>query len=181
MGGSKAAGFIRKYDRTDHPYMNPADFVFPGIKDNASALALGIDTGGTQTRWALATANEDIIASGTAAGLTALQLKTQQGKQEFAQVFSDLAAAARSHGNLQTVRVGITGFSDDMRVVILEMLTGILQMPEPCIRLGTDIEIAYLDSFKPGTGYLVYAGTGSIAAYIDEAGQFHRAGGAAIY
>jgi N-acetylglucosamine kinase-like BadF-type ATPase len=50
-------------------------------------------------------------------------------------------------------------------------------MPEPCIRLGTDIEIAYLDSFKPGTGYLVYAGTGSIAAYIDEAGQFHRAGG----
>jgi N-acetylglucosamine kinase-like BadF-type ATPase len=83
---------------------------------------LGIDTGGTQTL-ALATANEDIIASGTAAGLTALQLKTQQGKQEFAQVFSDLAAAARSHGNLQTVRVGITGFSDDMRVVILEMLT----------------------------------------------------------
>ncbi|MBR7792995.1 ATPase [Undibacterium sp. FT147W] len=157
--------------------MNPADFVFPGIRDNASALALGIDTGGTQTRWALATANEDIIASGTAAGLTALQLKTQQGKQEFAQVFSDLAAAARSHGNLQTVRVGITGFSDDMRAVILEMLTGILHMPEPCIRLGTDIEIAYLDSFKPGTGYLVYAGTGSIAAYIDEAGQFHRAGG----
>lgn len=151
--------------------------VSPDINDSASALALGIDTGGTQTRWALAKANQDIIASGTAAGLTALQLKSQQGRREFAQVFSDLAAAVRSHGHLQTVRVGITGFSDDMRVVILEMLTGILQMPESRIRLGTDIEIAYLDSFKPGTGYLVYAGTGSIAAYIDGSGQFHRAGG----
>lgn len=158
--------------------MNPAaDFVFPGINASTSALALGIDTGGTQTRWALATTNEDIIASGTAAGLTALQLKTPQGKREFAQVFSDLASAVRSHGNLLTVRVGITGFSDDMRAVVQEMLSGILQLPEECIRIGNDIEIAYLDSFKPGTGYLVYAGTGSIAAYIDETGQFHRAGG----
>lgn len=154
-----------------------AAFVSPDINDSASALALGIDTGGTQTRWALAKANQDIIASGTAAGLTALQLKSQQGRREFAQVFSDLAAAVRSHGHLQTVRVGITGFSDDMRIVIQEMLSGILRLPEERIRIGNDIEIAYLDSFKPGSGYLVYAGTGSIAAYIDEAGQFHRAGG----
>lgn len=154
-----------------------AAFVSPGISDSASALALGIDTGGTQTRWALAKANQDIIASGTAAGLTALQLKSQQGRREFAQVFSDLAAAVRSHGHLQTVRVGITGFSDDMRIVIQEMLSGILRLPEERICIGNDIEIAYLDSFKPGSGYLVYAGTGSIAAYIDEAGQFHRAGG----
>jgi glucosamine kinase len=43
--------------------------------------------------------------------------------------------------------------------------------------VSSDIEIAYLDSFEPGQGYLVYAGTGSIAAFIDADGQFHRAGG----
>jgi N-acetylglucosamine kinase-like BadF-type ATPase len=42
------------------------------------------------------------------------------------------------------------------------------------------VEIAYLDSFAPGEGYLVYAGTGSIAAWIDSAGQFHRAGGRGV-
>ena len=41
----------------------------------------------------------------------------------------------------------------------------------------TDIEVAYLDVFRPGEGYLVYAGTGSIAAFIDEHDQFHRVGG----
>ena len=48
------------------------------------------------------------------------------------------------------------------------------------ITLCNDIEIAYLDSFEPGEGYLVYAGTGSIGAYIDADHQFHRAGGRGV-
>jgi glucosamine kinase len=42
------------------------------------------------------------------------------------------------------------------------------------------MEIAYRASFAPGEGYLVYAGTGSIGAFIDAAGQFHRAGGRGV-
>jgi hypothetical protein len=48
------------------------------------------------------------------------------------------------------------------------------------ISMRNDVEIAYLDSFAPGEGYLVYAGTGSIAAWIDADGQFHRAGGRGV-
>ena len=40
-----------------------------------------------------------------------------------------------------------------------------------------DVEIAFLDIFAPGEGYVVYAGTGSIAAFIDTHGIMHRAGG----
>jgi hypothetical protein len=42
------------------------------------------------------------------------------------------------------------------------------------------MEIAYRASFAPGEGYLVYAGTGSIGAFIDADGQFHRAGGRGV-
>ncbi|WP_230419114.1 N-acetylglucosamine kinase [Undibacterium griseum] len=141
-------------------------------------LGLGIDTGGTQTRWAIATIDEKIVASGTTAGLTALQLNTLHGQTEFGQVFAGLAATAHAHGSLQSVRAGITGFGDQAHHALLQrMLTDILHLPPQAIHLSNDIEIAYLDNFQPGTGYLIYAGTGSIAALIDETGQFHRAGG----
>jgi N-acetylglucosamine kinase-like BadF-type ATPase len=46
--------------------------------------------------------------------------------------------------------------------------------------LCNDIEIACRDAFEPGGGYLVYAGTGSIAAFIDAEGTLHRAGGRGV-
>ncbi len=48
------------------------------------------------------------------------------------------------------------------------------------VTLSNDIELAYLASFAPGAGYLVYAGTGSIGAYIDADHVFHRAGGRGV-
>ena len=44
-------------------------------------FGLGIDGGGTQTRWALARASGEIVASGQVAGMTALQMNTDSGVQ----------------------------------------------------------------------------------------------------
>ncbi|MFZ6864185.1 N-acetylglucosamine kinase [Undibacterium sp. Ji67W] len=156
---------------THHPHPAPVREIC-----HPPHLGLGIDTGGTQTRWALAGVDEEIIASGTAEGLSALNFNSLEGKNTFQQVFSGLAATAGAHGILQTVRAGITGFGGDV-VHLQSMLAKIFGLPEHHIRVGNDIEIAYLDIFRPGTGYLIYAGTGSIAAYIDEHAKFHRAGG----
>ena len=41
----------------------------------------------------------------------------------------------------------------------------------------TDLELACHAAFAPGAGYVVVAGTGSIAAFIDEEGVLQRAGG----
>ena len=57
------------------------------------------------------------------------------------------------------------------------MIAGALGVTDSCVTLGSDVEIAYQDVYAPGEGYLVYAGTGSIAAFIDETGCLHRAGG----
>ncbi|MES2036523.1 MAG: BadF/BadG/BcrA/BcrD ATPase family protein [Pseudomonadota bacterium] len=146
------------------------------LQQQTTYIALGIDAGGTQTRWALATKDEQILASGTAAGLTALQTDNAEGVQAVHQVFAGLAAATRSHGQVSSIRAGITGFGGDAHT-LPDMLADCFDLEKEQILVSNDIEIAYLDIFKPGTGYLIYAGTGSIAAYIDANGEFHRAGG----
>ena len=50
-------------------------------------------------------------------------------------------------------------------------------LPAAAVQLMTDIELACRSAFAPGTGILVYAGTGSIAAHLDAQGQLLRAGG----
>jgi glucosamine kinase len=144
-----------------------------------SGLGLGIDAGGTQTRWALAEPDGKIIAEGKVAGLSALQMSSAAGRQTMHASLAMLATAALAHGRPIRVRAGLTGFGGDDEQ-LQRWLSELLGLRERAITLCSDIEIAYLDSFAPGQGYLVYAGTGSIGAWIDAAGQFHRAGGRGV-
>lgn len=143
------------------------------------ALGLGIDAGGTQTRWALADAAGAIVAEGQVAGLSALQMGSAAGRQAVHATFATLARDVLRHGAPGSVRAGLTGFGGDGDQ-LQRWLSELLGLGARAITLCNDIEIAYLDSFAPGEGYLVYAGTGSIGAWIDEYGQFHRAGGRGV-
>lgn len=139
-------------------------------------LGLGIDAGGTRTRWALANESGEVVAYGSVGGLSALQMSTDAGRQRIRESLSELARDVLPAGRPARAHAGMTGLSeggDALRVMIAESLG--LMADE--VTLGSDIEIAYLDVFKPGEGYVVYAGTGCIAAFIDERGQLHRAGG----
>ena len=149
------------------------------VEQAHSAVGLGIDAGGTQTRWALAGADGAIVAEGQVAGLSALQMSSAAGRQTVHANFSALARAVLAHGRPRGARAGLTGFGGDGEQ-LQRWLADLLGMPQAAIVLCNDIEIAYLDSFAPGEGYLVYAGTGSIGAWIDAGGQFHRAGGRGV-
>ena len=147
--------------------------------DVENSLGLGIDAGGTQTRWALARRDGSIVAEGQVAGLSALHMSSTDGRERVHASFRELAGAALSHGRPSRVSAGLTGFGGDGD--ILQTWLGELFGLDPsAVTLCNDIEIAYLDSFKRGEGYLVYAGTGSIGAYIDAEGVFHRAGGRGV-
>jgi N-acetylglucosamine kinase-like BadF-type ATPase len=145
----------------------------------ASALGLGIDAGGTQTRWALAEPDGAIVAEGHVAGLSALQMGSAGGRQAVHANFAMLAMAVLKHGRPSRVRAGLTGFGGDGEQ-LQRWLSELLGLGSRAITFCNDIEIAYLDSFAPGEGYLVYAGTGSIGAWIDENNEFHRAGGRGV-
>jgi glucosamine kinase len=144
-----------------------------------SALGLGIDAGGTRTRWALAGPDGAIVAEGQVAGLSALQMGSAAGRQGVHANFAMLAKAVLEHGQPGRVRAGLTGFGGDGEQ-LQRWLSDLLALDARAITLCSDIEIAYLDSFAPGEGYLVYAGTGSIGAWIDQQNRFHRAGGRGV-
>lgn len=142
-------------------------------------LGLGIDAGGTQTRWALAAPGGRIVAEGTAPGLSALQMGSAEGRESVQAAFAGIASAVLAQGRPAAVRAGLTGFggeSDQLQ----QWLGGLLGLAPGAVAFSNDIEIAYLASFKPGEGYLVYSGTGSIGAFIDDRGGFHRAGGRGV-
>ncbi|WP_198118493.1 N-acetylglucosamine kinase [Massilia rhizosphaerae] len=142
-------------------------------------LGLGIDAGGTETRWAFAAPGGAIVAEGRVAGLSALQMGTPQGRDAVRATFAQLATDALVHGVPGRVRAGLTGFGGDSEL-LQRWLAEELHLDPQAIRFCSDMEIAYRASFAPGAGYLVYAGTGSIGAFVDADGQFHRAGGRGV-
>ena len=143
------------------------------------SLGLGIDAGGTQTRWALAAPDGAILAEGRVAGLSALQMGTPSGRDAVRATFAELAADVLRHGTPARAWAGLTGFGGDSEL-LQRWLAELLHIEPHQIHLCADMEIAYRASFTPGEGYLVYAGTGSIGAFIDADGQFHRAGGRGV-
>lgn len=145
-------------------------------------LALGIDAGGTRTRWALMDGVEVVVAEGSVTGLSALQMATEAGRDTVHAAFTELCRDVLAAGKPAHVCAGLTGFggaADEIPLPAL-WLGKLLGIAPQAVRLHNDIEIAYLDAFAPGEGYLVYAGTGSIAAFIDAGGVFHRAGGRGV-
>ena len=152
---------------------------FPTANNAVPVLGLGIDAGGTQTRWALAGANGAIVADGAVDGLSALQMSSESGREVLHATFATLSRAVLAIGQPRAVVAGLTGFGGD-DVMLAKALADLLALDAGDVTICNDIEIAYRDSFAPGQGYLVYAGTGSIAAWIDTDGVFHRAGGRGV-
>lgn len=139
-------------------------------------LGLGIDAGGTQTRWALAAAPREIVAEGAVRGMSALQVGEGNNVRD---AMAELAAAALPHGRPARIHGGVTGFGESTEA-LRRLIAAPFGLDAALVSLVTDVEITYLDLFAPGEGYAVYAGTGSVAAFVDESGTLHRAGGRGV-
>lgn len=145
--------------------------------EQASLPGLGLDAGGTQTRWALADATGALLAQGSAAGISGLQLDHAEGRAAMAATLRQIAAAT---GPVRAVVAGVTGFDATQQPPMCTLLATALRLeaqPAQAVRAMNDIELACHAAFAPGAGYVVYAGTGTVAAFVDEQGQLHRAGG----
>jgi N-acetylglucosamine kinase-like BadF-type ATPase len=153
-------------------------------------VGLGIDGGGTGTRWAVVSCDGTLLGEGQVAGLSALQMTSAEGRGALQAIFASLyrAALPLTLGRPLRVCAGLTGFgavldSAGAGAPLTQSLAHLLAIDSDCVMLCSDIEIAYRDSFAfgppghGGMGYLVYAGTGSIGAWLDGDGQLHRAGG----
>jgi glucosamine kinase len=143
---------------------------------SADATALGLDAGGTATRWALADARGVVVSEGLAGPVSGLQLTDEAGQ---AAVLQTLQYIAQATGNAapQSLVAGITGFGPDSVPVLCDLAARAFGMAKSHVSAMSDIELACHAAFAPGQGYVVYAGTGSIAAFLDTDGALDRAGG----
>ena len=139
-------------------------------------LFLGIDAGGTSTRWALADAQGTLQREGAVAGLSALQLHDEAGLADLQQTLQALARDCAAAGAVQAVLAGVTGLDDAQRPRLGALLAQALGLATTQLQVQVISDIALACRAAPGA-YVVYAGTGSIAAFIDATGALQRAGG----
>jgi N-acetylglucosamine kinase-like BadF-type ATPase len=108
--------------------------------------------------------------------MSALMMKTAEGRGRIRAALLEIAEGAAAFGRPTSVQAGITGLGEregKLKSAVAETFG----LDEHAVHLQNDIVFTYLGLFAPGEGYVVYAGTGSVAAHIDAQGTLHRAGG----
>jgi N-acetylglucosamine kinase-like BadF-type ATPase len=136
--------------------------------------ALGLDAGGTATRFTLLAPDGRVLADGQGAALSGTQLFDEAGQQAADVV---LGAIARALPELpQALVAGITGYDHALAPLMLPRLTQIFGVAAGAVQAASDIELLCRAAFA-GDGIVIYGGTGSVAALLDAMGYLHRAGG----
>lgn len=145
----------------------------------AAPLYLGLDGGGTQTRWALCDAVGSVLASGAVEAIATLRMTEADAAGSALATLHKLASQLNG-AQVAAVVAGMSGIGsgdEPAALVLRDLVAQALGVPPEVVQVSNDMVVAYADAFAPGAGYLIYAGTGSIAAFVDENGQLHRAGG----
>ncbi len=143
---------------------------------------LGLDVGGSQTRWALATSSGEVFEQGGAAGFSGVRLNddaTVRVVRDRLQAIADVVNRAQRGLPLCRVHAGVTGIGADAPQLI-PLMARVFAVGANQVSVTSDAELIYRALLEPGEGYLVYAGTGSIAAFVTETGALLRAGGRGV-
>jgi N-acetylglucosamine kinase-like BadF-type ATPase len=141
-------------------------------------LGLGIDAGGTATRWRLAGGNGQPVASGTAAPLSG-HLFSKAAEDNARRIITGIAGAVMQSGHPLGIVAGITGLTRDApaEALMRSMFATAFDVPPRRVFVAEDMWIAYLSYFGLGEGILVYSGTGSIGYYLTAEKTVIRVGG----
>lgn len=135
---------------------------------------LGIDAGASATKWALFD-GEKIVASGKCAAMDG-HIFRADSKARVIEVLTEIAQAVNGE-EVTGVFAGVTGATSEDSATDPLGLIFHNYFPNAKVRIVHDIELAYYANFEVGEGILLYAGTGSIAMYIDDEAGPVRAGG----
>lgn len=144
-------------------------------------LGLGIETGGTGSRWCLSTPSGAIIGRGEMEPMTG-HVFTQAERERVAGIFTRLAAELDGIGRPAAIVAGVTGLGPEsaVRAVFSTMLAAAFGCPDTQILVVDDMWLGYRARFQPGEGIIVYSGTGSIGYHLSAEGEIIRAGGRGV-
>jgi N-acetylglucosamine kinase-like BadF-type ATPase len=142
------------------------------------SLGLGIDAGGTATRWRLADPKGACIAQGMTEPLSG-HLFSAAAEERAKQLVGEMARSVAQTGRPHGIVAGITGLTRQTpaETLMRAILADAFEVPGDRIFVAEDMWIAYLSYFALGEGILVYSGTGSIGYYLTPDKQVIRVGG----
>ncbi len=144
----------------------------------APAVFLGVDMGGTATRWVLLNAAGAEIGAGTGPGATGLLFDTA-AREAFGRALAGVPERLRALGAPGIARacLGVTGIGTGPAPEVMACLRDALPDTGPMLVLN-DLVLAWHAAFpQGGPGHLVAAGTGSAGVSVDAAGRAHPVGG----
>ena len=141
-------------------------------------LGLGIDAGGTATRWCLADAEGRALAEGRADPLSG-HIFSDAAEIRARQIVERIRAAVLETARPDGIVAGITGLTRGApaEALMRGLFAQVLRLPPERVQIAEDMWIAYLARFRPGEGILVYSGTGSIGYYLAPDQQAIQVGG----
>jgi glucosamine kinase len=136
--------------------------------------SLGLDVGGSATRWSFS--NNGTFSNGETLGFSGHLSQPSV----FEKATKALSAIATEVGNVRCVVAGVSGLSKNTEKAAQfeRMLQEIFGAEKQLVM--SDIELATRAAFPENDGILVYAGTGSIAAHLDEKEVLQTAGGKGV-
>ena len=141
------------------------------------AVLLGIDGGGSGTKWATFTRGGRLLNQGRLEALTG-HLFTGEDEAATRALLRRLAGTVQAGLHQPgAVVAGISGLQQGADVWFQEALADLFGLPTGLVRVTDDVILAYAAQCSPGDGVLVYAGTGSIGYFQSADGQVCRAGG----
>ena len=142
-------------------------------------LTLGIDAGGSATRWVLRDGDGGTVVARGEVGPASGHIFDPAVRARTLAAFAALAAAVTPHGRPERIAGGITGLGafTPEAAELAALLSQGLGTPAATIALGDDLWIQALGLFPAGDGGILYAGTGAVAYGIDAAGRAVKIGG----
>jgi N-acetylglucosamine kinase-like BadF-type ATPase len=140
------------------------------------ARFLGIDVGGSATRWHLIDTMTDIDLTGAETGFSGHLYRPEV----LARADDAITSLAERVGAVDGIVAGVTGLGKDTSGADQLKKRLAAGLGAHRIMLMSDVELAVRSVFKPGEGILVYAGTGSIGAHLDGQESLHTAGGKGV-
>ncbi len=141
-------------------------------------IGLGIDAGGSQTRWLLLTSEGQTLATGSIAATSGHIFLPEDRERNFSRLTGlcqDVLKVARP----DAVVGGFTGLypNTEASSILNTLVANTLQLDAAKVHLTNDMHVAYAAAFEPGEGVLVYAGTGSVGYHETKTGEIFSAGG----
>lgn len=150
-----------------------------GTDTPAGALALGIDAGGSSTRWLLVDPSGEAVGEGKVGPVSAIELRPGVDAGPAIENLGRLAEQVLSTALPSFVVAGVTGLDTGSPEAsrLERFLCDRLGLADGKVAVLGDVITAYLSVFAPGEGVLVYGGTGSVAVHVGSDGSVVRAGG----